>query len=101
MNNQTTYTHEIPTSFCEYLASRLETTRHLYKHTNHHDIAIKALRKAAHNAADGEMGEAPHTAFQIARTKTFEDAMILTSDKGLVITAEDGSEYQITIVKSK
>ena len=60
------------------------------------DIAIESQ-----NARDGEMGEAPDTAFQITRTKTFEDAMILTSDKGLVITAEDGSEYQITIVKSK
>lgn len=33
--------------------------------------------------------------------RTFEEAMILTSNKGVVITTPDGSEFQITIVQSK
>lgn len=32
---------------------------------------------------------------------TFEDAMLLTGNKGLVIKCQDGSEFQVTIVKSK
>jgi hypothetical protein len=32
---------------------------------------------------------------------TFEDFGMLTKNKGLVIKMEDGSEFQITIVKSR
>ena len=32
---------------------------------------------------------------------TFQERGILTDDAGLVLTAEDGSEYQITIVQSR
>lgn len=35
------------------------------------------------------------------RVKTFEEAGVMTRDKGLVITLPDGSEYQITIKRSK
>ena len=35
------------------------------------------------------------------RVKTFEEAGVMTMDKGLVITLPDGSEYQITIKRSK
>lgn len=34
-------------------------------------------------------------------TITFEEAGIFTNDKGLVLTTEDGHEFQITIVRSK
>lgn len=33
--------------------------------------------------------------------KTFEDAGVMTYNKGLVIRMDDGSEFQVTIVKSK
>ena len=33
--------------------------------------------------------------------QTFQDAGVLTNNKGLIITLEDGSEFQITIVQSK
>ena len=33
--------------------------------------------------------------------KTFKEATILTKNKGIVIGFEDGSEFQLTIVKSK
>lgn len=32
---------------------------------------------------------------------TFRDAGVLTMNKGLVIRKEDGSEFQLTIVKSR
>lgn len=32
---------------------------------------------------------------------SFEDAMVLTSNRGLVVTLHDGSEYQVTIVQSR
>ena len=35
------------------------------------------------------------------RVKTFEEAGVMTRAKGLVITLPDGSEYQITIKRSK
>lgn len=33
--------------------------------------------------------------------RTYEEEGILTRDEGLVIRTEDGSEYQVTIVRSK
>ena len=33
--------------------------------------------------------------------ETYEEAGMLTRNDGLVIKAEDGSEYQVTIVQSK
>jgi hypothetical protein len=37
----------------------------------------------------------------ISRVETFERAMLLTRDKGLIITLKDGSQFQITVVQSK
>jgi len=34
-------------------------------------------------------------------TCTFERRMLLTDNRGVIFTAPDGSEYQITIVQSK
>ena len=38
---------------------------------------------------------------QIQRAKSFDDAMLLTSNEGVILTADDGSEFQITIVQSR
>ena len=35
------------------------------------------------------------------RVQTFEEAGVMTYDKGLVIRLPDGSEYQITITQSR
>ena len=37
----------------------------------------------------------------IVRIRTFEEAMIMTENKGLVIRLPDGSEFQVTINQSK
>lgn len=38
---------------------------------------------------------------EIKRIRTFQEAGVMTRDQGLVITAPDGSEFQVTIVKSR
>jgi hypothetical protein len=35
------------------------------------------------------------------RTSTFEEDGVLTNNKGLVLTLENGSEYQITVIESR
>ncbi len=35
------------------------------------------------------------------RVTTYEDAGVLTYDKGLVITTEAGEEFQLTLIQSK
>ena len=38
---------------------------------------------------------------EIERVSTFDEAGVMTSDAGLVITTADGSEFQLTIVQSR
>ena len=38
---------------------------------------------------------------EFERIKTFDRAGVLTRDAGLVITTDDGSEFQVTIVQSR
>lgn len=38
--------------------------------------------------------------YNIKRISTFESKGVLTTDEGLVIELDDGSEFQLTIVKS-
>lgn len=37
----------------------------------------------------------------IARVDTFDEAGVMTMNKGLVIGLDDGTEFQITIVRSR
>jgi hypothetical protein len=37
----------------------------------------------------------------VERSETFREAGILSNNKGLVVRLEDGSEFQITIVRSR
>ncbi len=37
----------------------------------------------------------------IEEVRSFEDEGMLTNNKGLVVQLEDGSEFQLTIVRSK
>lgn len=37
---------------------------------------------------------------KVISVRSFEEAMLLTSNAGVVIRLEDGSEYQVTVVKS-
>jgi hypothetical protein len=37
----------------------------------------------------------------LARVSTFSDEMMLTSNAGLVVRLDDGTEFQVTVVQSK
>jgi len=39
--------------------------------------------------------------FKSCRVRSFDEVGLLTHDNGFVIKLNDGSEYQITVVKSK
>jgi hypothetical protein len=52
-------------------------------------------------ASDEELqASLDHPGLANAQVKTFEDAGLLTRDRGIVLSLEDGSEFQITIVRS-
>lgn len=36
----------------------------------------------------------------LVSVRTFEDAMVLTTDTGFIIRYDDGSSYQVTVVQS-
>ena len=37
----------------------------------------------------------------VIEVQTFDEAGILTQDRGVLVTPEDGKEYQISIVRSR
>ncbi len=39
--------------------------------------------------------------YYVSSVRTFEEAGVSTEDRGLVVTMSDGSEYQLTIIKSR
>ena len=41
------------------------------------------------------------TALESCRVRTFEDAGVLTYNRGVVIRLPDGSEFQVTIIQSR
>jgi hypothetical protein len=38
---------------------------------------------------------------QVTSVRTFEEVSVLTSNDGLVVRMDDGSEFQITVVRSR
>lgn len=51
--------------------------------------------------ADDPAGELAEHVEGIRQIATYDDVGMLTRDKGLVIEARDGSEFQVTIVQSR
>ncbi len=43
----------------------------------------------------------PDALINLRRVRTYEEEGILTQNAGMVITTADGSEFQITIVRSR
>ena len=50
---------------------------------------------------DDEMVDEDGNGVRVTDVETFEEAALLTRDIGLVIRTSDGSEFQVTIVKSR
>ena len=59
--------------------------------------AIEDALRAADERAQDEDGDEE----TIRSIVTFADAGVLTSNSGLVVRLADGSEYQITVVRSR
>ena len=38
---------------------------------------------------------------EVASVRTFEEAGVLTGNRGIVVRCTDGSEYQLTVVQSR
>ena len=38
---------------------------------------------------------------EVRRTSSFESALVLTSNVGLVVRMNDGSEFQVTVIQSR
>ena len=62
---------------------------------NERDIEAAFLELEFHIGEDGEP-----IIEKLARATSFEDAGILTNNRGVVFRMKDGSEFQITIVQS-
>ena len=61
------------------------------------DTLQDGLMELISEAADDSFG----LGWEDARVRTFEDAGVMTYNKGLVISLPDGSEFQLTIVQSR
>ena len=61
------------------------------------DTMQEGLRELIAEAADDSFG----IGWEDARVRTFEQAGVMTYNKGLVISLPDGSEFQLTIVQSR
>ena len=59
------------------------------------------LLRAAEEANVEDLVDDEDTSTQVASALTFEDAGVLTSNRGVVLALTDGSEFQITIVQSR
>ena len=61
------------------------------------DTMQDGLMELISEAADDSFG----IGWEATRVRTFEDAGVMTYNKGLVISLPDGSEFQLTIVQSR
>ena len=59
------------------------------------------LDQAAGADPDDASVDLPRELCDLRRVVTFRDAGLLTSNAGLILRTADGSEYQLTIVRSK
>ena len=48
-----------------------------------------------------EMLQDDEAAPEVVAVRTFEEAGVLTGNRGVVVRAADGSEFQVTIVQSR
>ncbi|MCW5775753.1 MAG: hypothetical protein KIS87_04825 [Phycisphaeraceae bacterium] len=54
----------------------------------------------ARGDGDGPLADLAERTAGISALRTYDDAGILTHDKGLVVECDDGGEFQVTIVRS-
>ena len=59
------------------------------------------MQNALAQLITGDWGYGTEVNWENLRVQTFDNAGIMTYNKGLVITLPDGSEFQVTIVQSR
>ena len=71
---------------------------------NAHDIETliaDALNIAAASHDEGEPVDVPDGIEELNAIRTYTEAGVMTSNPGLVLFLDDGSEFQVTIVQSR
>jgi len=65
--------------------------------------ALKSLLReiALMNEDDASDAGVPDDLVNLRRVRTFDEEGVLTQNAGLTVTAADGSEFQLTIVRSR
>jgi len=53
------------------------------------------------DADDFDQFDVPRELAEIERISTFDEAGVLTRDRGVVVQTSDGAEFQVTIVQSR
>jgi hypothetical protein len=62
---------------------------------------LQDLLKLLAQTLDSDEDSAAELASKIDHVQTYREAQVYTRDEGLVVTMTDGTEYQITVVRSK
>ena len=65
--------------------------------------ALKSLLREIALMNEDEAGDAnvPDDLVNLRRVRTYEEDGVLTQNAGLVVTTADGSEFELTIVRSR
>lgn len=56
------------------------------------DVEVAELVRDAFENQDG---------FSLRSVRSFEDAAVMTTNQGVVVTFADGTEFQVTVVRSR
>ena len=79
-------------------------TYHMATHNPHDIVALfDTLLLEGCEASEDEPRDDDYDEIlgNIRSASTFRDAQVLTTDAGLVVRMQDGSEFQVTVVRSK
>jgi len=72
----------------------------MYNNQENPGVTDETIQEALLGILNGEW-DMEYSALESAEARTFEDAGVMTYNKGLVITLPDGTEYQLNIVRSR
>lgn len=64
------------------------------------ELMVKTLRDLLENGST-DQDDTEEVLAQLQQVTTFDDEMMLTSNKGLVVRLDDGTEFQVTVVQSR
>ena len=65
------------------------------------EFTEETLQNGLRELIDGTPTGDDPVCWENCRVQTFDEAGVMTYNKGLVITLPDGTEYQLTIVQSR